>query len=76
VKKGVPEQEAFHKTTAELGDISALAEEISFMYMGTRKYLTPKRTAVFVLGGAAVCFGLITGAITWFSTGAVNFKRA
>ena len=77
-KKGMPEQEAFHKATAELGDISALAEEISLkkkqevyedMYMGTRKYMTPKRTAAFVLGGTAVCFGLISAAITWFSTG-------
>jgi hypothetical protein len=78
VKKGTPEQEAFHKATAELGDISALADEISLrkkqevyedMYMGTRKYMTPRRTAAFVLGGAAVCFGLIAAAITWFSTG-------
>ena len=79
VKKGMPEQEAFHKATSELGDISALAEEISLkkkqevyedMYMGTRRYMTPKRTAAFVLGGAAICFGLISAAITWFSNGA------
>jgi hypothetical protein len=78
VKKGMSEQEAFHKATAELSDISALAEEISLkkkrevyedMYMGTRKYMTVKRTALFVLGGAAVCFGLISAAITWFSEG-------
>jgi hypothetical protein len=78
VKKGMPEQEAFYKATGELGDISALAEEISLkkkrevyeeMYMGTRKYLTPRRTAVFVLGGATVCFGLICAAIVWFSAG-------
>jgi hypothetical protein len=78
VRKGMPEAEAFHKATEELGDISALAEEISLkkkqevfedMYMGTRKYMTPKRTAAFVLGGTAVCFGLISAAITWFSAG-------
>ena len=78
VKKGMPEQEAFHKATSELGDISVLAEEISLkkkqevyedMYMGTRKYMTPKRTAMFVIGGAAVWFGLISAAVTWFSTG-------
>ncbi|MDR1580821.1 MAG: permease prefix domain 1-containing protein, partial [Synergistaceae bacterium] len=66
VKKGMSEQEAFHKATAELGDISALADEISLkkkqevyedMYMGTRKYMTIKRTAAFVLGGTTVCFG-------------------
>jgi hypothetical protein len=78
VKKGMSEQEAFRKSASELGDISALAEEISLkkkqevyedMYMGTRKYMTPKRTAAFVLGGAAICFGLISAAITWFDIG-------
>ncbi|MDR1581073.1 MAG: DMT family transporter [Synergistaceae bacterium] len=78
VKKGMPEQDAFQRATSELGDISVLAEEISLkkkqevyedMYMGTRKYMTPKRTAAFVLGGTAVCFGLISAAIVWFSTG-------
>jgi hypothetical protein len=65
------------KATAELGDISALADEISLkkkqevfeeMYMGVRRYLTPTRTALYVLGGLAVCFGLIVAAVTWFST--------
>jgi hypothetical protein len=78
IKKGMAEQTAFQRATAELSDITTLAEEISLkrkqevygdMYMGTRKYMTPRRTALFVLGGALICFGLITGAVAWFSTG-------
>ncbi|MDR1953015.1 MAG: permease prefix domain 1-containing protein [Clostridiales Family XIII bacterium] len=75
--KGMDEKAAFGKATAELGDISALADEISLqkkqevfedMYMGVRKYLTPKRTIVYVLGGVMICMGLIVAAITWLTT--------
>jgi hypothetical protein len=68
---------AFYKATAELGDISALADEITLkkkqevfedMYMGTRKYMTTKRTIIFIIGGAIICFGLISAALAWFST--------
>ena len=77
LRKGLPEDEAFTRACAELGDISTIADDLSRkkkqevyseMYMGTRRYLTPKRTALFILGGAIVCFGLTTGAITWFAT--------
>lgn len=77
VKNGSSENEAFAKASAELGDISAIADEMSLkkkqevyseMYMGTRKYLTPKRTLLFVLGGAVIFFGLLISALTWFST--------
>jgi hypothetical protein len=76
-EKGMDTRAAFVKATAELGDISALADEISLkkkqevfeeMYMGVRRYLTPVRTALYVLGGLAVCFGLVVAAVTWFST--------
>jgi len=76
-KKGLSEGDALKKALDELGDISAIADEISMkkkqevfcdMYMGTRKYLTPGRTALFILGGAAVCFGLLSAAVTWFAT--------
>jgi hypothetical protein len=68
---------AFYKATVELGDISALADEITLkkkqevfedMYMGTRRYMTAKRTLLFIIGGAIVCFGLIVTALAWFST--------
>jgi hypothetical protein len=78
IKKGATGQAAFAKAAAELGDVSALAEEISLkkkqevfedMYMGTRRFLNPKRTALYVLGGAVICFGLIVAAISWFTSG-------
>jgi MFS family permease len=78
VKKGMEERTAFCKATAELGDVSALAEEISLkrkqevfeeMFMRTRRYMTSGRVALFVAGGAVFCFGLIVTALTWFVTG-------
>jgi hypothetical protein len=81
VKKGMAEETAFCKATAELGDISALADEISLkrkqevfeeMFMKTRNYVTTKKAALFVLGGAVFCFGLILVAMTWFTTGLMS----
>ena len=77
-KKGLSEDEAFEKATAELGDISAIAEELSLqkkqeiyseMYMGFRKYLSPKRTALFIFGGLLICLGFVTSALVFFATG-------
>jgi hypothetical protein len=78
VKKGMAEQTAFCKATTELGDVSALADEISLkrkqevfeeMFMKTRNYVSTKKAALFVLGGAVFCFGLILIVMTWFTTG-------
>jgi hypothetical protein len=77
VKRGMEERTAFHKATAELGDVSALADEISLkrkqevfeeMFMNVRHYMSTRRVALFVAGGAVFCFGLIMIALTWFST--------
>ena len=77
VRKGVNEMEAFQKAITELGDISAVADEMSLkrkqeiysdMYMGTRKYITPLRAALFILGGAIIFFGVLASAITWLTT--------
>ncbi|MDR1134128.1 MAG: permease prefix domain 1-containing protein [Synergistaceae bacterium] len=76
-QKGMDENAATGKALAELGDVSAIAGELgmkkrqevfSDMYMGTRKYLTPGRAALFILGGAIVCLGLLFAAVTWFAT--------
>lgn len=76
-KKGSDEKDALRKALDELGDVSAIADELSLqkrrevfsdMYLGTRRYLTPARTALFILGGAIVCLGLLFAAITWFAT--------
>jgi hypothetical protein len=76
--KGLDEAEAFAKAAEELGDISALADEISrkkrqevfaTMYMGsTFNYLNTRRVAAYVLCGVVLGFGLITAALAWFYT--------
>ena len=77
VKKGLSEQEAFDKACGELGDISALADELSInkrrevfeeAYLDTKKYLTTGRVVAYVIFGALAFFGAITASFTYFST--------
>ncbi|MDR2143393.1 MAG: permease prefix domain 1-containing protein [Treponema sp.] len=82
VKKGLTENEAFTKATAELGDISALAYEMSLKrrqevyqdaYMGIRRYIKAPRAAAYVLFGTVLAFGCIVAALAYFSTRGENF---
>jgi hypothetical protein len=77
VKKGMDESAAFEKAGAELGDISALADELSLKkrkevfeeaYMDIRRYMTAPRVAGYVVFGVLAFFGIITGFITYFAT--------
>ncbi|MDR0648009.1 MAG: permease prefix domain 1-containing protein [Synergistaceae bacterium] len=81
VKGGMDENNAFERATGELGDISAVAEEISRkkkqevlgeMYLKTRHYMTTRRTALYVLCGAALGFGVIVAAVSGFFSGDAN----
>jgi hypothetical protein len=74
--KGMDEKAAFEKASGELGDISALADQISLRkkqeifqdaYMGMRKYLNPLRTALYVIAGAWVIFGIVIALVIYFS---------
>jgi hypothetical protein len=76
VKKGLSEDEAFAKASAELGDIGALAEEMSLKrrqevyqdaYLGIQRYMKPSRVAGYVAFGAALVFGIICALIVYFS---------
>lgn len=76
VKKGMDETAAFEKAAAELGDLSALADELSLKkrkevfeeaYMDIRKYMTAPRVAAYVVFGILALFGLLAGFITYFS---------
>jgi hypothetical protein len=78
VKKGLTEQAAFARATAELGDISALADEISLKkrqevfedaYMDIKQYMTPRRVAGYVVFGVVLIFGVITALIVYFTDG-------
>jgi hypothetical protein len=76
-KKGMDAQAAFEKASAELGDVSALADELSQRkrkevfedaYMDIRAYMTPGRVAAYVVFGALALFGITIALITFFAT--------
>ena len=76
-KKGMSENEAFQKTTIELGDISVLADEmnlqrkqeiISEAFMDIRRFMKPWRVAAYVICGLFLAFGLICAAIAYFAS--------
>lgn len=81
VKGGMDEKDAFEKATSELGDISAVADEISRkkkqeligeMYLKTTHYMSTWRIALYVLCGAVFGFGVIVAAISEYFSGDVN----
>jgi MFS family permease len=78
MRKGLAEQEAANKVLAELGDISLLADELSLkkkqevfseMYMETRNYISPKRSALYALCGLVLGAGILIPLLVWFASG-------
>lgn len=78
IRKGIPEQDAFTKATTELGDISVLAEEISFkkrkevfseMYMKTRNYMSIWQKLGYTVAGGLLALGVILSLLAYFATG-------
>ncbi|GHU64340.1 hypothetical protein FACS189447_00940 [Spirochaetia bacterium] len=76
VQKDMNEQDAFNKATTELGDISALADELSLKkrrevfedaYLGIRKYMKSRRVAAYVLAGASVLFGIVSALLVFLA---------
>jgi MFS family permease len=76
VKKGMDADAAFAKASAELGDVSALADELSQkkrkevfeeVYMEIRNYMTPKRVAAYVIFSVLTLFGIAVAFIVLFS---------
>ncbi|MDR2748176.1 MAG: permease prefix domain 1-containing protein [Treponema sp.] len=74
--KGLDEGAAFEKASGELGDISALADQISLKkkqevlqdaYLGIRKYLKPGRVALYVLSGAVFVLGLVIALMVYLT---------
>jgi membrane-associated HD superfamily phosphohydrolase len=77
VKKGMDADEAFAKASAELGDVSALADELSLKkrkevfeeaYMDIKKYMPVRRVASYVIFGVLAFFGIVAALITFFAT--------
>jgi hypothetical protein len=78
VKKGMDAQAAFTRASAELGDVSALADELSLkkrkevfeeVYMDIRNFMNAKRVAGYVTFGALALFGIIVAMIVFFVAG-------
>jgi len=76
VKKGMDAEAAFKKASAELGDVSALADELSIkkrkevfeeVYMDIRNFMNVKRVAGYVTFGVLALFGIITALIVLFA---------
>ena len=83
IKKGMDQEAAFSKASAELGDVSALADDLSLkkrtevfeeMYMDIRKYMKPGRVAAYVVFGAIAVFGIIIGLIAFFAVRNLDFE--
>jgi hypothetical protein len=74
--KGLDPGAAFEKAAGELGDISALADQISLKkkqevfqdaYLGIRKYLKPLRVALYVFSGTAFVLGLVIALVVYLT---------
>ncbi|MDR0448612.1 MAG: permease prefix domain 1-containing protein [Treponema sp.] len=81
-KKGLSEEEAFIKASTELGDISALADELCLKkrqevyqdaYLGIQHYMNPPRVAAYVVFGSILVFGIIIALVSFFSVSNFSF---
>ncbi|MCL1931446.1 MAG: permease prefix domain 1-containing protein [Treponema sp.] len=81
VKKGMGLEAAFAKASAELGDVSALADELSLkkrkevfeeVYMDIKAYMTAGRVTAYVVFGILAFFGITVACIAFFATDSLN----
>ena len=84
VKKGMEPEAAFTKASAELGDVSALADELSLKrrtevfedaYMGVSRYMSAKRVAGYVVFGVLAFFGITVACIVLFAAGKTGINK-
>jgi len=77
IRKGMSMEAAFAKASAELGDVSALANELSLKkrtevfedaYMGIRHYMSAGRVAGYVVFGVVALLGIIVALIVLIAT--------
>lgn len=82
VRKGMDEETAFAKASAELGDVSLLANEMSLkkrkevfeeVYLDMKQYLPAKRIIAYIIFGALALFGITAALITLFATKIVGY---
>ena len=84
VRKGMDTEAAFAKASAELGDVSALADNLSLkkrkevfeeMYMDIKAYMTAGRVAAYVIFGVLAFFGITVACLTLFATGKIGLNK-
>jgi len=77
IRKGMSMEAAFAKASAELGDVSTLADELSLkkrkevfeeVYMDIKMFMPVQRVAGYVTFGALALFGFVAALIVFFST--------
>jgi hypothetical protein len=77
IKKGMDSKAAFEKASAELGDVSVFADELSLKkrkevfeeaYMDIKNYMTGGRVAAYVIFGVVALFGITVACITLFAS--------
>jgi hypothetical protein len=78
IRKGMDMDAAFAKASAELGDVSSLADEMSLkkrkevfeeVYMDITAYMPARRVVGYVIFGIVALFGITTGCIAFFAAG-------
>jgi len=76
IRKGMDMETAFAKASAELGDVSSLADEMSLkkrkeifeeVYMDIKMYMPARRVAGYVVFGVLVLWGITSALIALFS---------
>ena len=76
IRKGMDMDAAFAKASAELGDVSSLADEMSLkkrkevfeeVYMDIKMYMPARRVAGYVAFGIVALFGITAGCIAFFA---------
>ncbi|GMO12557.1 MAG: hypothetical protein Ta2A_22470 [Treponemataceae bacterium] len=81
VKSGKNERDAFDKAIKDLGDISALADEISLKkkqeflaeaFMDIHHYMTPRHVAGYIAFGATLLFGIVIALVAYLGVGVVG----
>lgn len=79
-RKGLAPDDAFEKAVAELGDVTAVADQISRekrnevigrMYLHSKTPLSKWQAIGYAVSGGVILFGLIAAFITYFATGEV-----
>lgn len=81
VSKGYTEEESFEKATEELGDITALADDvgkkkrneaIGQMYIGAKVPVSKQGAISYAVATGLLLFGIIVGAIVYYEIGQIS----